>query len=260
MIEHDTLPLAGRVAVITGASRRIGIGAAIARAFAARGADLFLTYYRPYDAEMPWGSAADDVTDLVAELQAAGRRVAHGEYDLSQPDVAPAIFDAAEAALGPVHILVNNATVSLTGDIQALDAATLDRHYAVNVRGMALLSAELVRRFKGDRGGRIINLTSGQGVGAMPDEIAYVTTKGAVEAFTTSAAPTAMRRGITVNAIDPGITDTGWISDEQRRAWAASAPAGRVGRPEDAARLVAFLASDEAAWITGQIMRSRGGL
>ncbi|MEZ4555124.1 MAG: SDR family oxidoreductase [Caldilineaceae bacterium] len=260
MIEHDTLPLAGRVAVITGASRRIGIGAAIARAFAARGADLFLTYYRPYDAEMPWGSAADDVTDLVAELQAAGRRVAHGEYDLSQARCRAVLFDAAEAALGPVHVLVNNAAVSLMGDIQALGTATLDRHCAVNVRGMALLSAELVRRFKGDRGGRIINLTSGQGVGAMPDEIAYVTTKGAVEAFTSSAAPTAMRRGITVNAIDPGITDTGWISDEQRRAWAASAPAGRVGQPEDAARLVAFLASDEAAWITGQIMRSRGGL
>ena len=260
MPESNVRPLAGRVAVITGASRRIGIGAAIARALAARGADLFLTYYRPYDAEMPWGSAPDDVDYVVGELRAVGERVAHGEYDLSQPAVAPAIFDAAEAALGPVHILVNNATVSLMGDIQALDAATLDRHYAVNVRGMALLSAELVRRFKGDRGGRIINLTSGQGVGAMPDEIAYVTTKGAVEAFTTSAAPTAMRRGITVNAIDPGITDTGWISEEQRRAWAASAPAGRVGRPEDAARLAAFLASDEAAWITGQIMRSRGGL
>ena len=264
MPESNVRPLAGRVAVITGASRRIGIGAAIARALAARGADLFLTYYRPYDAEMPWGSAPDDVDYVVGELRAAGARVAHGEYDLSQPDVAPAIFDAAEAALGPVHILVNNATVSFMGAVDTLTAADLDRHYAVNVRGMALLSAELVRRFAGHSGGRpsgrIINLTSGQGVGAMPDEIAYVTTKGAVEAFTTSAAPTAMRRGITVNAIDPGITDTGWISDEQRAAWAASSPAGRVGQPEDAARLAAFLASDEAAWITGQVIHSRGGL
>lgn len=264
MAERDPLPLAGRVAVITGASRRIGIGAAIARAFAARGADLFLTYFRPYDAEMPWGSAPDDVDHVVGELRALGARVAHGEFDLAQPEVAPRIFDAAEAALGPVQILVNNATVSFMGAVDTLTAADMDRHYAVNVRGMALLSAELVRRFAGDNGGRtsgrIINLTSGQGVGPMPDEIAYATTKGAVEAFTTSAAPTALRHGITMNAIDPGITDTGWISAEQRAAWNASSPAGRVGQPEDAARLAAFLASDEAAWITGQVIHSRGGL
>lgn len=262
--QRSAQPLAGRVAVITGASRRIGIGSAIARAFAARGADLFLTYYRAYDAEMPWGSAPEDVTHVADELQALGAHVAHAEFDLAQSDVAPKIFDAAEAALGPVHILVNNATVSLMGDIHTLDAATLDRHYAVNVRGMALLSAEFVRRFAGTggnrTGGRIINLTSGQGVGPMPDELAYATTKGAVEAFTACAAPTAMRRGITVNAIDPGITDTGWISDEQRTAWAATAPTGRVGQPEDAARIAAFLASDEAAWITGQVIHSRGGL
>lgn len=251
-------PLAGRVALVTGASRRIGIGAAIARALAARGADIFLTYHCAYDAEMPWGSAPQDVADLVADLQALGARVVDLDADLSDPSTPAMIFDALEEQLGPAHILVNNATVSLIGGIAALTAADLDRHYAVNVRGTALMSAEFVRRFTGTSGGRIINMTSGQGLGPMPEELAYATTKGAVEAFTVSLSPTAMTRGITVNAIDPGATDTGWMTAEQIAAWSAAAPAGRVGQPEDAARLAAFLASDDAAWITGQIIRSRG--
>ena len=250
--------LAGKRALITGASRRMGIGAAIARRLADRGADIFLTYYRPYDASMPWGSEDDEVDQLLAALRSQGRNTAGQEADLADPTVAPSLLDAAESAIGPIDILVNNATYSEMGGIETLTAADLDRHYAVNVRGMALLAAEFVRRFTKGTGGRIINFTSGQGVGPMPDELAYATTKGAVEAFTVSLSPAAMRRGITVNAIDPGATDTGWMSDAQRTAWAAAAPGGRIGQPEDAARLVAFLASDDAAWITGQIVHSRG--
>lgn len=256
----ELLGLKGKNAIVTGASRRIGIGSAIARALAEAGAGVFLTYYRPYDRAVELPSAPDDVDELLAELHSMGAPAAALEADLSQPAVPPTIFSAAEQALGPIDILVNNATHSTMGDILAVTAADLDSHYTVNLRGMALLCAEFVRRFNKGSGGRIINLTSGQGLTPMPAEIAYAATKGAVDAFTVSLAAGIAGRGITVNAVDPGITDTGWISDELRAVFLADAPRGRVGRPTDAARLVRFLASDEAEWITGQIIRSRGGL
>jgi 3-oxoacyl-[acyl-carrier protein] reductase len=251
--------LAGRIALVTGASRRIGIGAAMARALAARGADVFITYYRPYDAKQPWNSTVGDVDHLLAELRDAGVRTGHMELDLSDPAAPAQLFDSVENELGTPHILVNNAAAGRLGGIDTLDAAMLDEHYAVNVRAMALLCAEFVRRFTAGQGGRIINLTSGQSLGAMSGELAYAASKGAVEAFTLSLSDAVMRRGITVNAIDPGATDTGWMTDSQKAAWIAHAPGGRLGLPEDAARLAAFLASDEAQWITGQILHSRGG-
>jgi 3-oxoacyl-[acyl-carrier protein] reductase len=108
-------------------------------------------------------------------------------------------------------------------------------------------------------GGRIVNLTSGQGRGPMPGKLAYVATKGAIEAFTTTLAAEVAPRGITVNAVDPGPTDTGWITGEVREHILSRSPMGRIGQPEDAARLIAFLASEEAGWVTGQIIRSTGG-
>jgi 3-oxoacyl-[acyl-carrier protein] reductase len=181
------------------------------------------------------------------------------ELDLADPSAPAHLFDHVERSLGPADILVNNATHSERDGIDCLDAALLDRHYAVNVRAMALLCAEFARRFARDTGGRIINLSSGQGVGPMPGELAYAATKGAVEAFTVSLSAELAPRGITVNAIDPGATDTGWMPPDLKRTLEAGAPMGRVGRPEDAAHLVRFLASEEAGWITGQIIHSRGG-
>ena len=250
--------LRGKVAIVTGASRAVGIGAATARLLAEAGADLFLTWYHDYDAEMPWGSDPHEVQTLLSNLRDAGVRAAGVELDLGEATAAVALFDAVEAALGKADILVNNATYSTRGSIDELSAAQLDSHYRVNVRAMALLCREFVRRFGGTAGGRIINLTSGQGAGPMPSELAYVATKGAVEAFTTSASPDLIRRGITINAVDPGATDTGWMTSTFKAALEASAPSGRVGLPADAARLIRFLATDEAAWITGQIIRSRG--
>ncbi len=251
--------LSGRIALVTGASRRIGIGAAVCRTLAARGADIFFTHWQAYDQTMPWGVDQAGPDDLKAEIETLGGRCGHLAADLSLPETSYKILDAAEAELGSVSILVNNATYSVNADYESLTAELLDAHYAVNMRGTFLLTTEFVKRFQGTHGGRIINLTSGQSVGPMPTELPYIATKGAVEAFTTSLAAGVAKLGITVNAVDPGATDTGWMSADLKADLLAQSQRGRVGQPEDAARLIAFLASDEAEWITGQVIHSRGG-
>ncbi len=252
--------LEGRVALVTGVTRRIGIGAAIAREPGARGARLFLSSYRPYDQTQLWGVEADEPAQIAAELRASGSEVEALEIDLANPESAEVLVAAVVARFGAIDILVNNAAHSESGGIDALDAAQLDRHYAVNLRAPALLCAAFARRRASGPGGRIVNITSGQGHGPMPGELAYAATKGGIDALTLSLSADLARGGITVNAIDPGATDTGWMSDVLRESLWRNAPMGRVGVPLDAARLVAFLASDDAAWITGQIIRSRGGL
>ena len=256
--------LKGKVALITGSSRKIGIGAAIAREFARHEATVFITYFSPYDRETGFAGENDETLQLLDELQQIGCRVDSLELDLSSPYAPKQLFDAVETSLGPVSILVNNATYSMLDGIDYLNAEGLDRHYAVNIRAMALLCAEFVRRYKANVTqqdyGRIINLSSGQSIGPMPGELAYAATKGAVDAFSVSLSAEVGPLGITVNAVDPGITDTGWISPELKAEWAAKSPMRRVGLPEDAARLIRFLASAESGWITGQVIHSRGGL
>lgn len=252
-----------QVALVTGASRARGIGAAIARALAQEGMDLFITYFRPYDRESGLAGQADEPGRLLHEIQALGVQAAELEIDLADSTTPRRLFAQVEETLGPVTILVNNAAHSQSGGIEQLTAAQLDQHYAVNIRAMALLCAEFVQRFKripeAAKYGRIINLSSGQSRGPMPGELAYAASKGAVEAFTVSLSAEVAPLGITVNAIDPGVTDTGWISAAQRAEWQLAAPLGRLGRPEDAARLVRFLASAESGWITGQVIHSHGG-
>ncbi|MEM7443352.1 MAG: SDR family oxidoreductase [Pseudomonadota bacterium] len=252
--------LEGRTAIVTGASRRRGLGFAIARALAADGANLCLARHRAYDRTQSWYDATDcNIDAMAAEIGTDSVRVVSFDIDLSRPDGAAELFHKTRQALGTVHVLVNNAAYSIPGGIDRLDAATLDAHYAVNLRAVSLLSAEFARQFDQPTGGRIVNLTSGQGVTPMPNELAYAATKGAVDALTTSLSAALADKGITVNAVDPGATDTGWIDPNLERTLLATAPMGRLGQPEDAARLVAFLASDDAAWITGQVIRSRGG-
>src|SRR5215203_2261770 len=232
---------------------------AVCLALASRGAGVVLSYWKAYDREMPWGSDEDEPEALLGELCAAGVRAEGVEADLSRPDSPESLLDAAGERLGRPSILVNTAAYSTHDGFEMLDAETLDAHYAVNVRAMALLSVGFARRYPGGPGGRIVNFSSGQSLGPMPGELAYAASKGAIEAFTRTLASEVGHKGITVNAVNPGPTDTGWISEELAQELLPRFPLGRIGRPEDAARLVAFLASDEAAWITGQIINSEGG-
>ena len=122
-----------------------------------------------------------------------------------------------------------------------------------------MLSIEFIKRFKFEKGGRIINLTSGQSLGQMSNEIAYAITKGAVETLTNTLSSEIATKGITINAVNPGPNDTGWMNDELRSTLVKRFPMGRIGQPSDTAKLIAFLCSEEAEWITGQIIHSEGG-
>ena len=261
MTAHNQLfeTKSNKIAVITGASRTQGIGAAICRALAKDGVDIFFTYWSKYDQSMPWGIDLDEPRLLQEELRHRGVRCECLEVDLSAPDAYLVVLDEVKMKLGDPSILVNNACFSTSDGYTILDITRLDSHYAINVRATTMLSVEFARRFSKGSGGRIINLTSGQAKGPMPGEIAYAATKGAVEALTLTHSAEVAPIGITVNAINPGPTDTGWMSDEIKQYLLTKSPFGRIGLPEDAARLVAFLASEEAAWITGQVIHSEGG-
>ena len=249
-----------RIAIVTGASRRRGIGTAVCRALAAAGCAIFFTHWSAYDRAMAYEVDENWPALLEEELRAMGVGCASIEMDMSEVEAASRILDAVEASLGAPAILINNAAYSTRDGYEALDAQTLDAHYAVNMRGTMLLSVEFARRYGGKTARRIISMTSGQSLSPMPGELAYIATKGAIEAFTLTLSAELASKGITVNAVDPGATDTGWMTEEIRRNLTLHAPMGRIGQPEDVARLIAFLASDEASWITGQVIHSRGGL
>lgn len=251
--------LQGRTAIVTGASRSQGIGAAICRKLAQAGANICFTYWQAYDRAMPWGAEDAAPEQLQQELEALGVQATGLEIDLSRAEAATQVIEAATAQFNQLSILVNNAAYSVRDGFQALNAEILDATYAVNFRATAMLSVEFARCYSGGPGGRIINLTSGQSKGPLVDEIAYAATKGAIDALTVTLAAEVASKGITVNAVNPGPTDSGWIAAELRQELISHFPMGRLGQPDDAARLVAFLASDAAEWITGQIIHSEGG-
>jgi 3-oxoacyl-[acyl-carrier protein] reductase len=239
-------PPAGRVALVTGTDNPRGIGRACVGALTAAGFEVACSV-------MPHGEGPQEAALVVPA-------------DLADPGAPVALLDAVAGALGPVTALVNNAAVSERDGFERLDAATLDRHHAVNVRATALLSCLVARRLADDHAGRragisgrIVSLTSGQFLGPMPGELAYTATKGAIEAFTRQLGAEIAHLGITVNAVGPGPTDTGWIDDALRAELIERFPTGRIGEPADAARLVAWLCSPDAAWVTGQVIHSEGG-
>jgi 3-oxoacyl-[acyl-carrier protein] reductase len=250
--------LQGRVVVVTGAGRPQGIGAAICRAFADQGCNIFFTIHTPNDKSMGSDESGAIGAQLADELRRRGVLAGFVEADLALPDCAESILNFVQERFGEPSILVNNAAYSARDGFERLDARGLDAHYAVNVRGPALLSVEFARRFSGQSGGRILYLTSGQDLGPMPGELAYAASKGAISAFMRSLAKEVGSKGITVNAVDPGPTETGWISRDLRACLIAQSAIGRLGYPEDAARVIVFLASAAAEWISGETIHARG--
>jgi 3-oxoacyl-[acyl-carrier protein] reductase len=245
--------LAGRTALVTGVSRRAGIGFAITRRLVAEGARVFASGWPPHDATQPWG-ADPEAEDA---LRALGDRVRYSEADLADPDAPRAIVAEARAAYGHVDVLVVNHARSGHGRLADVTARELDAFLHENVRAAILLVKEFAAQHDGRLGGRVVLMTSGQHLAPMTREVAYAVSKGALHQATKTLADELIDRGITVNAVNPGPTDTGWaISNRNPRP---SMPLGRWGEPEDAARLIGWLCSDEAGWITGQVIDSEGG-
>jgi len=243
-------PLAGRGALVTGVSRRAGIGHAVARRLRDLGADVFVQGFAPHDAAQPWGADDSGVPALAEELGAG-----HVMCDFADPAAPAACLEAAAGALGHVDVLIANHAMSCDQDLAALDAAAIDATLAVNVRATLLLVQAYARLHDDARpGGRVVLFTSGQHL-----EPPYAASKGALHGITASLAAELAPRRILVNALNPGPTDTGWATPELLEHELGRLPLGRWGEPEDAARIVGWLATDEAAWVTGQVLTSDGG-
>ncbi len=279
--------LNGKVVLITGANH--GIGAATARAFAAQDAKVAITYYRepPHysEAELRQAQAAgiggeklyhaqqqQTAEPLVAEIRGRGGSAVARAADLADVTNIPLLFDWCEAELGPVDVLVNNHTYCVleTFDpalttaegfpITLVSPAEIDAHFAVNARAVALMMSEYVGRYlgRGARGGCIINLST-DAAHAHVANVSYAASKHAIESYSRSAAAELGKYGIRVNVVAPGPVQTGYITPQAETKIAAGTPLGRVGRPEDIADVILFLASAQAHWLTGQLLYVGGG-
>lgn len=262
------------VALVTGANH--GIGAATAVALARQGVDVAVTYLRLDIADEPARPAAyathrrRDASDVLAEIEAVGRRAIAIEADLAESDAPPGLFDEVEARLGPVSILVNNAsgwrqdTFTPEADdrfgrsTEIVSAPTFDAQFLVDARAGALLIAELAARARrrDARWGRIVSLTSG-GPGGFPGEVSYGAAKAALEHYTLSASVELAGQGITANVVHPPVTDTGWITPDVRRFVAESADHIHVADPAEVAEVIAWLCTDAARLVTGNVVRLR---
>ncbi|KOT34180.1 short-chain dehydrogenase [Streptomyces caelestis] len=249
--------LTGRTALVTGGSR--GIGRAIAERLAADGATVAVHYGRN-------AAAADEVVEGIRAKGGTAFAV-HAELGV-EGDVATLweSFDRQvleHTTSTGLDILVNNAGVTPRGEIDETTAEAFEEAVAVNMRAPFFLTQQGLKRLRD--GGRIVNVSSGATRIALTDIIAYAMTKGAIDAFTLTLAKALGGRGITVNSVAPGIIDTdinaSWLrgNEAAERSAAELSALGRVGRPEDVADVVAFLASDDARWVTGQVVDATGG-
>lgn len=261
-------------AIVTGANH--GIGAATAALLGECGCAVLCSFLRvsdPLDPGIPQAyrdKRALDADEVVDRIRAGGGRALAVEADLADPATPVRLFDIAEEQLGPVDILVNNATgwVQDTFAARAADrhgrslapvsAATWDRQFKVDAMGAALMISEFARRHsaRGASWGRIIGLTSGGDLG-FPEEVTYGAAKAAQTNYTMSAALELAPFGITANMVYPPVTDTGWVTDAVRREVAASRELIHIASPAEVAEVIAYLASDAAALITANVITLR---
>jgi 3-oxoacyl-[acyl-carrier protein] reductase len=244
-----TKRLQGKVAVVTGGSR--GIGAAIALRLAADGANVAISYNSN-------SAAADKVVAKAKEL--GSKAVAFKANASSQKD--NEAFIAEVKKLGKIDILVNNAAIFEGGPIESVGLDQYDRLFDTNVKGVVATTLAALPHF--NDGGRIISISSGAARGSLAGFSLYSATKGALEALTRVWAQDLGKRGITVNAVAPGTTSTDMLESaldkNTQDALAGKTALGRLGKPEDIADVVAFLASDDSRWITGKTIDTDGGL
>lgn len=255
-----SLPLAGRAAVVTGVSRRRGIGFAVASRLASMGASLAVHHHLPHDSD-EYG-ASDDLAELLADLRGSLRgdaSIVDVPGDLSDVQIAEGLIPAVNGMLGHVDVLVcNHAHGGDAVGIADLTAAALDRHWAVNTRATLLLTKAFAAQHDGRAGGRVIWMTSGQTLGPMSDNLAYAASKAALAGATWSVADDLVSKGIVLNTINPGPVNTGYL-DDAPPAVLELFPLRRLGEPQDPARLIAWLVSDEGEWMVGQVLNSEGG-
>jgi 3-oxoacyl-[acyl-carrier protein] reductase len=254
------LPLQGRVALITGVSRRAGIGYSIARELLSLGADCFLQSWSPHDREQPWGADHATVDEVIGSLRKNGRRIDHGAVDLAQRGAPEELFRRAVKSFDHVDILVLNHARSSKQALEELTWHELDLCFRINAIASLLLVRQWTAHHEDARpGGRAIVLSSGQHLGPMTGELPYAASKAGIVGIVESLAFHLAPRGLTVNAVNPGPTDTGWADEDTHARVLEQMPFGRWGKPEDAARLIGWLCTDEGGWITGQIINSEGG-
>jgi 3-oxoacyl-[acyl-carrier protein] reductase len=288
--------LNNKIVLVTGGNNPYGIGAATARAFAAQGAAVFIHYFRqslelqggvkeqgdPHTLGLRFFLAqqSKSAEDVIQAIRTQDGRAEAWECNLAEPDVIPMLFDRVENEFGPVDVLVNNAAdyladtflpaKTLEGDdltlwengpfVSTISAESHNRHFAVNTRAVALMMAEFARRhIEPNRSwGRIINISADCSWGS-PAEISYRASKHALESYSRSAAAELGPYGITVNIVSPGPVQTGYITPQMEEGLIGDIPLRRVGQPEDIADVIVFLASEQACWVTGQLITVHGG-
>ncbi|WP_084040262.1 SDR family oxidoreductase [Demequina sp. NBRC 110053] len=280
------LPLAGRTALVTGVSRRRGVGFAVARRLLTDGASVAIQHYQPHDLDQPWGG--DDVDALVAELRDAAvgdARFMDVEADLRDGAAPGELVRVAVEALGGLDLLVcNHAKSGNDGAIHDMTAERLSAFWETNTRSTLLLTQAFAALHGGVAGGarpgdaargaplpgpvgHVIWMTSGQQDGPMRGEVAYAASKAALAGVTATVAAELLELGIVLNTVNPGPVNTGYLdSDSTDRdlgpldEWRARTPFGRFGEPADPARLIAWLVSEEGSWVAGQVLKTDGGL
>ena len=244
--------LTGKVAIVTGASK--GIGASIARHFAAEGAAVVVNY----------AASRDGADRVVADITTAGGRAIAVQGDVAKRADIDRLFAETTKAFGAADILVNNAGVFEFGPLEAATEAEFHREFDINVLGTLLATQAAVNQF-GPNGGSIINLSSVVATNPPPNSVIYSATKGAVDTLTRALASELGPRKIRVNAIAPGGVETegthrvGMIGSDFETELVAGTPLGRLGQPDDIAKVAVFLASDDAAWVSGERIAVAGG-